>query len=625
MPDTSLSPPITRRWEPAAAPATAADDVEPQLSAGPPLRWVPLAALLLALLFSLTPLYQRLNLALQDLQLRWTASSQTLSDVLVVDIDDPSLRALQPYLGNWPYRRDAYALLADYLREAGAARVVYDIVFADPREGDHLLRKTIEGRNHVVLAAGALREAVEMDSAVRKAVERVSEPDDPSAPSTTWPAMTLPNEQLVPLVPAPGTVGVVSMLPDVDGRIRRLPLYHAIDGRRLPSLPLAALQSVETTRPPSYHPDTRAFLMGAHRWPVDAAGTVLLPFSRSPNAVTVVPFSRVGSAALGLAVDDPLRQLLKGRVVFVGSSAFLSDQVLTPMGWAPGTNVMAAAYSALRTNSVIQPSRWPTELPLVALALVPALLAWRRKRVRPARDLAWAIGAMVLVFAASTLALGAWRLQTQALLPLLVLLATGALLLLAHARWTQSTNRRLAYERALADAANRAKSEFLANVSHEIRTPMNSLLGMAELLSETELTSEQRRYVDIFRMSGNSLFDLINDLLDLSKIEAGRLSINPAPFALADMLADLRALLEPRAQQKGLQMQLVVEPGVPAGVRGDRLRLQQALVNLVGNAIKFTARGSVSVQIRRQGGDRLVFAVEDTGNRHRRQPPGGHL
>jgi signal transduction histidine kinase/CheY-like chemotaxis protein len=203
--------------------------------------------------------------------------------------------------------------------------------------------------------------------------------------------------------------------------------------------------------------------------------------------------------------------------------------------------------------------------------------------------------------------------QTHWAAPLAVLLTGAALALLAHQWAMVATQRRLDYERAVAAASSRAKSEFLANVSHEIRTPMNALLGVAELLADTPLTTEQRRHVEIFRSSGQSLFELINDLLDLSKIEAGRLELHNAPLRLRALLEERIALLAPRAREKGLVLQLSVDSDVPAVVSGDPTRLAQTLTNLLGNAIKFTPAGSVTLAVTREADPMLCFAVTDTG------------
>lgn len=574
--------------------------------------WLALpAAWLLWALLSLAGAQLRVDRALGDLLVAAAAPRAAEARSVVVDIDDASLRALRQPLGEWPYSREVYALMLDYLGQAGASLVVIDIVLAGPREGDTRLAAALTAGPPVVLAAAGLRQraAVELappSAAELRAFERLGAAP---APGMDWDALTAPSDLLLDALGEPGSLGVVSVALDDDGLLRHLPLLHRVQGRSLPSLAFAA--RLRADGGPAWRHEAGAVVAGARRWPVDGEGRLRLrlPLTKAGESGDPrVSWQRLMRAALGETEDVDLARLLAGRSVFVGSSAFFADEVMTPQGRQSGAALNAAVFEALGEQPLpllrdTGPAVQALQALLLALGVLPLLL--RRQALAAGLGLA---GILLVAWAG----VRAGLLATAA--PSLYLLALALLLkAIAHERRARERERELTRERELAEARSRAKTELLAQVSHEMRTPMNAVLGFSDILARSPLRPEQAHYVEVLGHAGRQVFALINDLLDSARIESGRLELASQPFNLVDLVELQLELLRERAQSQGLWLRVFARSESPGWVLGDAQRVAQIVTNLVGNAIKFTRAGGVTVELARNAQGLVLISVQDTG------------
>ena len=565
-----------------------------------------LIALAATALFSRTEVFTRVDWNWSDAHGLVFARSLPFDDVVVIDIDEESVAQLQPKLGPLPYDRDVYALITQWLLNAGAAAVGFDILFAEPRKGDEAFSQALDGR--VVLAAAALPYTFERDAAYRTRLAAKGWGAAPNAGAYAVTDLTLPISALT----ARAAMGVVSAPVDRDGTLRRAPLVFRAHGQLAPGFALALLHANNPA--PRLVFSKGGLSDGKRMWPVSADAEVLLRFPSNMDGLRTVPFYQAALAASGVAGLGQVTAAMKGKRVLIGSSsAALGDYVQTPLGRVSGVKVQALMTQLVLSGGVLAPRHWAWELVMVLGALGIVLGAshprWRERPV-----MVWGVFPLVFVFVMffSTFALA----KGQAMGPLFAT-CSAWLAHLAHVLFQQvilfRNNLRLETEKRAAQQAEALKSQFLSHITHELRTPLTAIMGFNNINWHGDDLGRNQRMTnsEVVDRNCRHMLSLVNNLLDQAKIEAGQLTIQRHPDkpleAIQDALETVRPLL------KGKPVKLRSDAvDVPSVLDIDAFRLRQILLNLLSNAIKFTDKGEISV-VASWAGDELTVSVIDTG------------
>jgi signal transduction histidine kinase/ActR/RegA family two-component response regulator len=554
-----------------------------------------LAALAIALLLANSSIFERASNAYIDSVLSWTQPSLRLDDVVIIDIDDTSLRVLSDQLGPWPYSREVYARLIQRLRSASASAIGINMVFTDERPGDQALASELAAQGPaVVLAAAGLRQEVPNDAQQNKTQGLAF-----SDTASRWPSFALPAISVLATDTKQNRIGLVSTPLDNDGVLRRWPLRHQADGVVLDAFPLALLKASQPGhRAEGLYPGNSVRLM----WPA------------SIGKLQHLSFSAVANEALGLAAPGPMAQAVRGRTVIVGNSASWSDRTMTPSGQLSGSEVLAVAYAAMAQNAIAHDAPPWLNAVMVLIALCPTLFIGGPLQKRVAKHAAYGLLCAAVLVGISILAWQAslWANPLTGLLLVLIGLVLG---LWQYQRQLAQENAALAQQRAMADAANQAKSEFLSSMSHELRTPLNGVIGAAQLLQDHATDPERRsELLGIIRSSGTHLLGLIDAILNLARIEAGAIELFHEDFDLLDCVESALTTAAVPARLKGVHLVCIFDRRLTSWRFGDAAHLRQVVVNLVGNAVKFTQRGQVVVHLK-PGDEKetIVIEVADTG------------
>jgi signal transduction histidine kinase/CheY-like chemotaxis protein len=559
-----------------------------------------------------TSLYPRLRWWFEDTVQSLLSPSLPMDHVLAIDVDEESIRRLEPELGAWPYPRDVYARAARFLAAHGARAIAFDILFAEPRQGDDALARSLDRRS--VLAAAALSQATDRppDYIERLGRAALFEAASKSAiPVQAWPDLTLPIAKLTE--PSGSRIGVISVVADADGLVRRIPLLHQAYGEVLPSLALAALLAADPGA--ILEASSSEIRLGARAWPLDGAGLTVLRYTSNAGAVPVVPFFQLLAAETGMEGNAHVGDLVRDKIVFLGSSsAVLGDFAYTPVGRLPGLTLNALFTELLLSGGVRRPDTWWLNVLLLALACtVPVVMSFRDTAGRPSEFL-WGFAAVVLLGASGGIALSALNLGSNWLFATLAGFTAQTLALAVWLFALYQEKQRLFYEKFAAQEANRMKTEFLSHMTHELRTPITAIMGFNKINQfADDLGRKQRVHnSEIVARNCEHLLALVNNNLNLARIEAGQLAIERKPENVSELLDEVISTMQIMAEEKGLKMRLLKGAQLPPALLLDALRLREILINLIGNAIKFTEYGEVTVDVSWNDGH-LSTDVRDTG------------
>ncbi len=564
----------------------------------------------LAVLAGHTESFGRLVSWSDDVQQRLTARPLGFRRAVVFDIDAETMRRLEHQLGEWPYKRDIYALVTNWLWRSGAHAVVFDIPFYEERTGDRAFAAALTSRT--VLAAVPLSYPLERESGL---VERSRAQGlqvagiDPRLLHST--GLALPRAEFTPAGGA--RVGVAAAAtPGIEGRVA---LLHESQGEVLPDLPLAALLAASGW--PQVSVAGGKLAAGNWRWPVTDAGDVVLRYPSNPGDLPVLPFYRLALAAAGVPEYASLAREVRGRTVFIGRTlAVPADRIHTPLGPRAGLHHAALATEMLAQGRVSRPETPLVDALLFALALaLPLCAVARGGRARGRDHLAAAAGALVLPAVAGIGLFAAGQVSHWALAVL-----AGLLVQCLGAAWWLRGSMRLsrpaqgAQDTRDTPGAGRVGIEFLRRMVDELRTPLGGIMTFNRVNQAAgDPPSEERiRVAAIIARNCDQMLALLNNHLDLANALAGQLVLEPRPEDPIRQLEQVIDALRPAAGEKGLVLGMEVARMPPEALLLDAVRLRQVLLGLLANAVRFTDAGSVKLGVDWDG-EALAVDVCDTG------------
>ena len=575
---------------------------------------IALVALLTSYVVARTDFFQNLDAQLHDVQARLLAQDVDFSDLIFVDVTEETIKSLEPEIGAWPYSRSVYAKVTEFLRNAGARSITFDIVFSEGRSGDDDLAEVLRVTPGTTLAVLAKDHAVTSGADTETLLEHIAWRKPAGAPAFPWQQFILPREQFIWNTKPIADVGVIAVVPEQDGILRRVPVLHQVGEKVLLGLSAATIFSGKPRPEILFDAMTRELRIGDYVWPVGDDGSVRLRFASNHKSMEGFHFSDVFYAAMSMRPAEGIAEKIKGRRVFVGSTAeSINDYQNTLFGRTAGLHLLGQVSQLLAKGEVLAPPKLRWDLLLLALALFIPIASFRERENRS--PLNYAVGFILLPLSIGGVSsLLYLEKQSTALgLPLLTGFLCFIFFLMRRLWRLYNERQRLFYEKLAAEESYKLKSQFISHMTHELRTPLAAIMGFNRLMGESEQGEKtQGQYTKVIEKNSHHLMTLINNMLDQGKIEAGQMKISKSPARIREAVDDVVATLSNMASEKSLTLQSEFDGSVPAALDFDAFRLRQVLLNLIGNAIKFTERGFVHVALSWRN-DQLSIVVADSG------------
>ncbi len=575
---------------------------------------IALAALVTAYVLTRTSFFQNIDLQLHDVQARFMAQQVDFNNILLVDVSEESIKALEPTIGAWPYGRNVYAKVTEFLRDAGARSISFDILFSEAREQDEAFAETLAVTPGVTLAALSKDYTVSTLADTDAQLEHLTWHKPVDAPAAQWQQFILPREIFIWDKKPLAAVGIIGVIPDADGLFRRVPLLHQVGDKILPSLSAATIFSDQPKPEVRYEKSERRLHLGASSWPLDQDGSVRLRFPNNQQSIQGFHFSEVFYAAMAMRSPEGLKEKIKGRRIFIGSTAeSLNDYQNTLYGRTAGLVLLAEISQLLEKDEVLAPPKWHWDVLLLTVALLVSIVSFRERENR--NPLYYGIGFLLLPLLVIGLSSTLYFYKQDSALgfPLLAGYLAFIFFLVRRLWRLYNERQRLFYEKLAAEESYKLKSQFISHMTHELRTPLAAIMGFNRLLGEREHTEKSSsQYTKVIEKNSHHLMTLINNMLDQGKIEAGQMKISKTPGRIREVIEDVVATLSNMAAEKHLKIRTEFREPYPATLEFDTFRLRQVLLNLIGNAIKFTDEGLIAARME-WAANELTIVVLDSG------------